>query len=132
MVPILDSKFDKENASAEAGEDECSVNALPKVQQKWGEDMYCPMPPPVFKIKLVIECESLVFFPSLEQVENGIISCFDALMHRTSNIHDVAAKVRVEAHSAMKLSRLCTLMGMGKLYWYKIVGTEHCMDSCEC
>lgn len=93
LIPILDSNSDKENTSAQAAEANCSDDPMQNAQQKWGEDMYCPMPPPVFKIKLIIEEGSLAFSPSLEQVGKGVLSCFDALMHRTSNIHDVAAKV---------------------------------------
>lgn len=55
--------------------------------------MHCSVPAPFFILHMVVENMKIGFIPSLEEVEKGIIGCFDALMTRTASIHDVAAKV---------------------------------------
>lgn len=66
---------------------------------RWGQDMYSPTPPPLIEIQLAVEGGSLVFVPSLEEVEASVVQCFDGMMIKTENIHDVSAKVPQLFHS---------------------------------
>jgi hypothetical protein len=59
----------------------------------WGGDLYCPIPVPLFSVSLLVEGGQLTFSPALEELCDGVIHTFDAVIEAGQSVEDVAAKV---------------------------------------
>jgi hypothetical protein len=78
----------------------------------WGGDLNCPVPTPVFAVSLVHRWGALAFHPGLDQIQEGVLSSFDAVVEAGELVEDVAAKVgagRVPSHVLMALAVCCYL-----------------------
>ena len=65
-------------------------------QGKWGEDLYSPVPRPMFLVRLVTVAGSLMFDPPLDTIEHGVLQAFDAIVLRSANIDDITTKVNLQ------------------------------------
>lgn len=59
----------------------------------WGGDLNCPVPTPVFAVSLVHRWGTLAFHPGLDQIQEGVLGSFDAVVEAGELVEDVAAKV---------------------------------------
>ena len=60
----------------------------------WGGDLHCPVPLPLFSVSLLVQNGQLAFSPALEELCDGVVHTFDAVIEAGQTVEDVAAKVR--------------------------------------
>lgn len=70
------------------------------LQGKWGEDLYSPVPRPMFLVRLITVAGSLMFDPPLDTIEQGVLQAFDAIMLRSANVDEITTKVHPPVASA--------------------------------
>ncbi len=63
------------------------------MQGKWGEDLYSPVPRPMFLVKLVIVAGQLMYDPPLDTIEHSVLEAFDAIVLRSADIDEITTKV---------------------------------------
>ena len=64
-----------------------------EVQGKWGEDLYSPVPRPMFLVRLIAVAGQLMFDPPLDSIEHSVLEAYDAIVLRSANIDDITTKV---------------------------------------
>ena len=78
------------------------------LQGKWGEDLYSPVPRPMFLVRLVIVAGQLMYDPPLDTIEQAVLEAFDAIVLRSANIDEITTKVSLGAACAARLMHLPT------------------------
>ncbi len=73
------------------------------LQGKWGEDLYSPVPRPMFLVRLVIVAGQLMYDPPLDTIEQAVLEAFDAIVLRSANIDEITTKVSLGAVCAVNL-----------------------------
>ena len=63
------------------------------LQGKWGEDLYSPVPRPIFLVRLFVVAGQLMFDPPLDSIEQGVLDAFDAIVLRSANVDEITTKV---------------------------------------
>ena len=63
------------------------------LQGKWGEDLYSPVPRPMFLVRLVTVAGQLMYDPPLDTIEQAVLEAFDAIVLRSANIDEITTKV---------------------------------------
>ncbi|KAL0050690.1 hypothetical protein WJX82_005287 [Trebouxia sp. C0006] len=63
------------------------------VEGKWGEDLYSPVPRPMFLVRLVIVAGQLMYDPPLDTIEQAVLEAFDAIVLRSANIDEITTKI---------------------------------------
>ncbi len=81
----------------------CETYAACILQGKWGEDLYSPVPRPMFLIRLVIVAGQLMYDPPLDTIEQAVLEAFDAIVLRSANIDEITTKVSLGAECAVSL-----------------------------
>lgn len=59
----------------------------------WGSDLFCPSPPPLFQLQLLVRDGQLQLTPSLEDVRNAVMGVFDGIIKAGGTVEDLGAKV---------------------------------------
>ena len=67
------------------------------LQGKWGEDLYSPVPRPMFLVRLVTVAGQLMYDPPLDTIEQAVLEAFDAIVLRSANIDEITTKVSLGA-----------------------------------
>ncbi len=67
------------------------------LQGKWGEDLYSPVPRPMFLVRLVIVAGQLMYDPPLDTIEQAVLEAFDAIVLRSANIDEITTKVSLSS-----------------------------------
>lgn len=61
--------------------------------EAWGSDLFCPSPPPLFHLQLLIRDGSVQLVPSLEDLRAGVMRVFDAVIEAGQSVEDLGEKV---------------------------------------
>ena len=84
------------------------------MQGKWGEDLYSPVPRPMFLVRLVIVAGQLMFDPPLDTIEQAVLEAFDAIVLRSADIDEITTKVFSDAVMSLvvnsSLTALCCIV----------------------
>ena len=67
------------------------------LQGKWGEDLYSPVPRPMFLVRLVTVAGQLMYDPPLDTIEQAVLEAFDAIVLGSANIDEITTKVSLGA-----------------------------------
>lgn len=59
----------------------------------WGSDLFCPSPPPMFQLQLLLRDDELLFLPSLEEVQHTVLGIVHAVIQAGQSVDDLGAKV---------------------------------------
>lgn len=76
------------------------------LQGKWGEDLYSPVPRPMFLVRLVIVAGQLMYDPPLDTIEQAVLEAFDAIVLRSANIDEITTKVSLGVCMSSKADAL--------------------------
>ena len=63
------------------------------MQGKWGEDLYSPVPRPMFLVRLITVAGQLMFDPPLDSIEQSVLEAYDSIVLRSANVDDITTKV---------------------------------------
>jgi hypothetical protein len=63
-------------------------------QTGWGSDVFCPSPPPMFQLQLLVRDARVQYVPSLEETQAAVLGMVDAIVQAGQSVEDLAAKVR--------------------------------------
>lgn len=89
----------------------------------WGADLFCPSPPPLFQLQLLVRnCQLPQFVPGLQDLQDAVLGMVDAIVSAGCFVEDVGANVRgvmYVAHTHTKTPPLRGVRGGGS-------------DACSC
>jgi hypothetical protein len=75
------------------GDANLAWRATHEMLDAWGSDLFCPNPPPIFQLHLVMKDSQLQLVPSLQEVRNAVLSVFNGIIEAGQSIEDLGAKV---------------------------------------
>lgn len=79
--------------TAELGEANLAWRATHSGLDAWGSDLFCPSPPPLFQLQLLIRDGGVQLMPSLEGVRGAVLRVFDGMIEAGQSVEDLGEKV---------------------------------------
>jgi hypothetical protein len=59
----------------------------------WGSDLFCPSPPPLFQLQLLVREGVVQLVPSLDDVRGAVLRVFDGVIEAGQSVEDLGEKV---------------------------------------
>uniref|UniRef100_A0A383V949 AAA+ ATPase domain-containing protein n=1 Tax=Tetradesmus obliquus TaxID=3088 RepID=A0A383V949_TETOB len=60
----------------------------------WGSDLFCPSPPPLFQLQLLVREGAVQLMPSLDDVRGAVLRVFDGMIEAGQSVEDLGEKAK--------------------------------------
>jgi hypothetical protein len=80
--------------TAELGDANLAWRATHSGLDAWGSDLFCPSPPPLFQLQLLVRDGTVQLVPGLDDVRGAVQRVFDGMIEAGQSVEDLGEKVR--------------------------------------
>jgi hypothetical protein len=75
----------------------------------WGSDLFCPSPPPLFQLQLLVRGGAVQLMPSLDDVRGAVMRVFDGVIEAGQSVEDLGEKVGAAVLLAITVLTACNM-----------------------